>query len=1522
MSIAGIRSNRGDIYQKLVALDWALTVLIDPDYEWLEIDSTSYLVDDVVIGRSDGFQICCQCKKNQSDFQSWSISALADELNKAIQELIKNPNTRICFYSRSNFGDLAKLQEFSTAYRNEADYRANLTQGHKKTDCDLSNHIAKQGISLSSFKFLRRTTFVVTNDFERMQTLLRERLHRAVTNCDASLQALWTCIDKLGGRMEESNPSASTLHRLTKSDLKDILRHAGAMLAPEMSIAQVRSSFASTSFIGRSWVREIAGQRFKNPVVDGLLAAINARKRAVLLTGSPGSGKTCAILSLQEALEQRAQTQRDLVPLFIQSREFADLATPQELQAQGLPEQWVEQAARLAEDEHLIVIIDSLDVLSIAREHSVLKYFLAQIDRLLAIPNVTIITACRDFDRKYDRRIAVRNWDCEFQCLPLDWEAEISPLLAKIGIDPITIDAATRELIRNPRELALFVELAQRESRINAVTSQALAQQFLHTIVLADPTLGDVAMQAIEAAANAMLKSRTLAIPHQRVSASQDILRRLKSLNILQETHDGKLAFGHQTLLDVLVISDAIRHGISLNGFIQGLPQVPFVRPAIRSFVAQLVMGDRREFRKQLRAVLSGNAAFHIRRLVAESFAQQIPHDDDWPMIRDLRNAHRDVYLTIYSQASLIEWHHFWLCHLVPTMKEIHDADGIIAHVHRVTKWINADPNGVLSFWLEALSLSWLEGKRIADQLCFSLSELKQEYLSLAVPLLARLISLPKSEHSFLGRAVARSVAAGAIDDILLWRYIAGDVTEDDVTKHNLNNKLHCQPHVFGDKNENFLKHKMAHSTTLLDLSLEAIEQWSHINSEHFGQTRIGYRHGFLNDTSFEDTHSQTDHQHADEMRILFDAIEAAIDDHVKNNTAWWQRNRERLCFNHEGALCFFAIRAFTNYPQYNLDLISHVLCDRNLLEFELSYELGSLIHAAFIFLENASQDAVMATIQTVWNKPEVDEGSPLWKLKIRAEYISAIPCHLRSVETQAILDSYESLFGTLVRKPFIHIRGGIVAAPFSYEAILGASDESIIRLLTHYSGYKRSIDDFLIGGEREVGCQLREASSRHPSRFLILLTSHWVSIAAPFRNDIMDGISTYLMHRNRNSQTSNSWIPIEDLDARVLANQILDELERHHFHWQLTCTMAKSLEVCANAIQDTQNAGRLVFLAIGFGSLIEESPCDSNSVDLLTAGINMKVGMVAEALMILANNFHEREIELPELLVPTLRHFARNENPSIRALILRHLPYLQSKNPELGWELFELAMQDAAGLWQSAERCLYYAYHDHFERIAPLLKRILQKGRKADMETWGRISALCALTGHIIFGDFLVELNSLNIMEAWQGAASVWSHIGNIRQHPDLCYAGIKVGLNTESPYAMTVAQCVTNIFRENTAPVAIPTELIQLYFAVLESQGEDKDNHLFGFDKWLNATSERAPEIALSAAEAYLAYVNHSKPFFYDHDNQLVQLITRLFAEAEEREEFDNGEMLKRVVSVQDMMLSLGVNSMNDWLKAAERQ
>jgi len=1521
MSIAGIRSNRGDGYQTLVAFDWALTVLSDPDFQWIEVDSVMCSVDDIVIGKTDGTEICCQCKKNQTHFKAWSIADLADELDKAASLLASNKDAAVRFSSRSEFGAIAKLREYSVTQASEENYRENLTKEHQKTDTKLGKILAVQATHLSTYEFLCRTQFEISPDLDRMEILLQERLRLLVSNPKAAYDTLWARLNQLGARMENSNTSASSQHRLSKDDLKEVLQQAGAILAPIMDLVEGRTSFASTSAIGRSWRRDIAGQNIERPELNELLEAIDARHRAILLTGLPGSGKTCVMLALQEALEQHAQARTDIVPLFIQSREFADLTTAQDRQSQGLPEEWVEKAARIAEESQVVVVIDSLDVLSISREHSVLTYFLAQIDRLLLIPNITVVTACRDFDRQYDRRIAERQWDFERKCLPFDWESEIAPLLDKLGIHTKTIDAITRELIRNPRELALFAELALREGSFNVVTSQALAQRYLDNIIEGDSRLGETAMEAVESIAEEMLKTRRLAIPHQRFPGSQEIQRLLCSLNVLQKTQVGDLTFGHQTLLDVLVISGAVRRGVTLNEFIQGLPPVPFVRPSIRSFIAHLAMGERREFRKQLRTVMTGSFAFHIRRLVAESLAEHKPQEDDWPLIRDLRNNHREVFQVIYTQARLIDWHHFWLTYLVPVLHDTQDAEGLAAHAHQISQWKSEDAAGVLIFWTELLQLDWMDGEQITWRFTHILSEIDHKNLTLVAPLLERLLGLPRQEHSLLGHAVARCVAAGAMEDIWLWRYIVGDINDDDVRGFHFDNKLHCKSHEFGNRHDNFLQQRMKQSTTLLNLALESIERWSQIKSAHYGTTGITPYSGFLSYTSWKNVHSQQDIRHIDSENILLNAMETAILYHAETHSDWWQANCERLCFSHEGALRYFAILACTANPEANNDLIGRMLKDKALLESELSFEVGSLMHAAFIYLDIPSQNAVMETILTVREEDEPDERDRLWVLTKRAKLIITIPCHFRSPAVQDVLDAYEKKAGRLIRQPRIMSYSGTVSAPFPFEVFLKTSDNGVLHLLAHYIGYKSDFDDFLVGGERHVGGQLCEASSRQPTRFLNLLSKHWDDISDCFRDDIMDGGANYLSYRHGNLQKNGKWEPLEKPNSQALTHCILDEMERHPSHWQHSRSAANALEACANVVQDTKEATRLVVLATGFANLQEESTIQGNSVDLITAGINMTSGKIVEALMILANQFQENGVPFPELLPPTLRRFAGNEHPAIRALILRRLPYLQSKIPELGWDMFHRAIYDGTGLWKIAERCLYYTYYNDFEKVAPLLDRIQSKGNSTDMETWGRISCLAALSGHIDISTLLTDLRALNITEAWEGAASVWTHHENIKKHRDQCLTGIEAGLNANAPHAAAVAQKMGNLFRENKLPISIPIELIQLCFTIFESDSDRQHRDLFEFDKWLNATSQRDPEQALAAAEIYLNYISRSKSYLYDYENSLTQLMTRLFVEAEEREEADHGAMLQRVVSTQDMLLSLGVEGVKDWLTAAER-
>lgn len=209
MSIAGIRSNRGDGYQTLVAFDWALTVLSEPDFQWIEVDSVSYSVDDVVIGKADGTLICCQCKKNQPHFKSWTTTDLGDELEKTSSLLANNKNAKVRFYSRSPFSALAKLREYAATQFDEKSYRANLSKEHQKTDAALLEKIVTQHPNLSTYEFVCRTIFVTSDELDRMETLLHERLRFIVNNPKAAYDALWISIDKLGARMNGSSLSSA-----------------------------------------------------------------------------------------------------------------------------------------------------------------------------------------------------------------------------------------------------------------------------------------------------------------------------------------------------------------------------------------------------------------------------------------------------------------------------------------------------------------------------------------------------------------------------------------------------------------------------------------------------------------------------------------------------------------------------------------------------------------------------------------------------------------------------------------------------------------------------------------------------------------------------------------------------------------------------------------------------------------------------------------------------------------------------------------------------------------------------------------------------------------------------------------------------------------------------------------------------------------------------------------------------------------------------------------------------------------
>ncbi|MGZ5009806.1 MAG: hypothetical protein ACXV74_02465 [Methylobacter sp.] len=201
-----------------------------------------------------------------------------------------------------------------------------------------------------------------------------------------------------------------------------------------------------------------------------------------------------------------------------------------------------------------------------------------------------------------------------------------------------------------------------------------------------------------------------------------------------------------------------------------------------------------------------------------------------------------------------------------------------------------------------------------------------------------------------------------------------------------------------------------------------------------------------------------------------------------------------------------------------------------------------------------------------------------------------------------------------------------------------------------------------------------------------------------------------------------------------------------------------------------------------------------------------------------------------------------------------------------------------------------------------------------------GQISALAALSGHIDLHDFIPQLQTLGSVYAWTGAASVWGHKGNMAQYFDQCVFGISTGLQESGNIASSVARKMSSLFRKDQPFAVVSSDIIDKYFSSIEQDQSDKRFHFDGFGAWLNAMSQCRPDEALVSAERFAVFIRHTKYQLYGLED-ISQLMTRLFREAEEREESDNGAMLRRVIALQDAFLAIGINGLQDWLRDAER-
>jgi ATPase family associated with various cellular activities (AAA) len=1520
MSIAGRRSSLGDEYQLRVALHWLIQLLENDIIESIQVDSTglpgeesSVTVDDIVVLYKNGHACFIQAKKNQTNHKAWSFSdqVLKDELCKARDQLESRANSQVKFYSRSPFGDLASLVENCGYFPEYSAFHRDADQNQRESLKTLAQILGRT--EETTYSLVNKISFGSPQGFDEWDCQNKSDLDRTVPMSNLAMPLLERYL------VSHETNLRDTKHTITRSDVLAKLAEAGISPTPKRTETEILAAFKQASSIGRNWLRTIDGKPISRSELPKLIELIEQGSRSILLTDRPGSGKTCILLDLVDYIERQKELAWGL--LFIKGDLFTNAESEHNLVANGLPEDIVGQCARLTEFRRTVVIIDSLDVLSLSRQHDALKVFLRIIDRLEKIEGVTIITACRNFDLEYDPLLRGRSWQHKVNLQPLNFDDEVKPFLINWNVDISNLTRELKALLQIPQNLRIYEKLAKLGVQLQPASAYELYNSFLEEVVVKKQLLGTEAILALQNMAEKLMQQRTKLCSKISFGTSEDIVRQLISQEVLLENSPSLLEFSHQTLAECITVRAALAKNQTLALFILAHPQLPFIRPAVRAFFFYLRAYQPDTFRRQVWEVLSHNEiAYHVKRLICESFSEISPVDEDWRSLRRIFQNFPDLFRRLLWRVNNRAWFDILTKYWFPEVPSTTERETwLLEFVRHLSVWMNVYPVEVVALWREAIKIQWANEQNVANTISFMLNNFEAWNTDGIREILEQLIENVNAEDNPVGESLSQWVQATNSGDDLLWRYITKNISTKDVDSCNLDYKLRGLPHNF--HKDDFLEVRLCQSDTLLDLVLDELESWS---ATRYGEGRL--YSNFLHNTSWVGRHSSNDFLPCDDLNILLDAVEKALKHRFRLNNAWWLENESRLRNSQELAIRYFIIEAYKENicDSCSISGVESLLQDQLLFRHtDLSSELGELMYIAYPKLSESAQEGNQTMILLLVSEMKEYEKEYSFDVYRDLFYLCLfIPSIFRNEKIQEFIDNGETYFGYTRPEPNIYTWGGLIMPPLSPQDLLKLSDRGIFQLLRYYQTHRsRNRFDFDIvdrlGGFSEVKSVLRDACSLNPGRFVVLFTRFIEeNLHKDYVYNIVKGVALHLRYRFGNLRPTQQWEPLEPFpEQETLAATLLNWLERYWIIWEDGNTVSEALEACCEVLIDSESAERLSLLLFWlYAKYSSDREIRANNQDIASAALNSIHGVAAQSAITLCNRLLEKEQPVPELLLLLLRNVAGDTAIYVRIPVLQRLPFLMYKKPDLGWQLLvDVFKEPQSHLWEYTEMCLYYQYQNNFDRVAPYLNRLFHEGMEKSGGIWGRLSTLASLAGHISQAELFEALKKTKSHGAWLGVTKVFTANLNLKKHTSKCISGLFAVLEYEN-LSYNIIREIDECFKHNKVT------LIQREFALafIEALPASIIEFAFqGFLEWLGYESCRNPlsvlELTESLAEKLETTIKASQLW------QTQPLISALNEILREADETDDPQLIQRSINLQDRFLRLGVRGMEELLDRA---
>lgn len=1519
MNKAGTYSNQGDDYQRAIAINWIIELLTNDEIESVQVESNGLsggnrkvTVDDIVVIYKNGTRRHIQAKKNQTQQREWSIKDWGNELQKILIQLEQGENITVELYSTTPLGSFATLSEACKIFPNFSDFQRELSQENAKALSNLANEWKRSDEMV--FNLLKRLRVGSHHNIENWGKENIKSLRKIVTHPSLALDTLEAFVNKHQSKNSTAN------FEITSNDVFKELAIKGLTRLPNYSEKEILEQFQRTSAIGRKdWKRTVAGEKVVRKELDDIIKYIGDKKNTILVHDRPGSGKTCLLLDLADTVENDNTYQL----LFIKGDRFAEVTSDDS----ALPKQIVESCGLLSCSFHLVVVIDSLDVLSCQRDHATLIFFLNLIDQLQVIQNVTVVAACREFDLKYDPKLRDRKWDAEVKLKDFDFQKTVVPILDKLNVKIEQLNPELKKLLCLPQNLSLFEKVSDHNEVFNVRTTYDLYNSFIDYTLKHDILIEEkVFRMSIFSIVNKLLKKREHSLPLTVLNIEEHILQSLISKGVLNKEANDKIGFSHQTLFDNFVAASALQKEITLSKLILKHPPLPFFRPSVRSYLFFVRAQSFKTFSRNIRETLSANEiAYHFKQLVIETYAEMIPIEEDWSLIRWIFSHQIDLFKRFLWILESSHWFELIANKWYPSLNHHSDSnEWRSAFINKLDVWMNFYPNEVVEIWNNILDEDI--GRENIWVISHSLTRFKHYHIERVKDLVYKLKNFPNTDFHFLGSIYCNYIEATGNGYEVLWDWMTRDVSVNEMTIRNKENELHCESHDLNDKD--FLKRHLINSEDFLNLVLKSLLYW--VESSYYYEEG-GLTSKLLTYTTIPSGGSHYSSININNISILIQAVEDAFFNHAKINSDWWKKEESKLRKSDELAFRYILIKVYREIPENNLAGIVAQLLDKELYEYgELNYELGLLINESFHLLPEHIQDDVITVIENLFSDSTVEEERKKnWYNHVRFDLFMRIPTCLRPDSVNRFIEQFIPQFGYYEPVREKNYWCGGIGSPVSAENLDNLSIESLYTIFNFYKDYNGNSShpaDKHKGGLRQLGSALSNLAKNNPAKYLEIATNpRFEEFSDSITRDILDGVGYHISCRLGRT-SDNGYKPINPLpDINHIASGLLDTIEIKHSSFESDITYARMIEHCIEALSTHEELERVTQLLLPLsvhadpnGKKLNIRRLNSNAItadDIEANSINCTRGIVGKTAIEILNKLLDLEVEPFESIISIITQLAADKALEVRAALLKNLAYTAYRKKELGWQIFNVIFNKAqTHLWVLGERFLYNQYYSNFEMVKPCLDRIKNEAINEAGATWGRLSALCMIQGHINQQEFFKELKELDRKNTWDGALSVF--ITNLEKNPDgLCQKSLREFIK-ENKIQKEFGHKIDRAFRLNKKGEYINAETGKLFINSL-TLDEEKNPKMHFFIDWIEYQATINPTIALELCESLLYILQSFKTRIkLWHSKPLISALTTIMREADE---LNNKKLIKRVVRLQDQFLIMEIEGMDEYFQKA---